>query len=367
MKQELLKHLALAALAAACSLPAAAQQAEAVTLRSVPPDLIEEDDAGDAQAQPQQQPAPIDLGQEDIGGDSAADAAAAAAALNAAEVSSQPATIGAAVRAAQQARANLQQQTRRPPQVSGRAGVERAVFERQPIRVPLPVGKERLITLPAPAALHVPTDMQQVARIEVIDKTIYATALVPFTPIRIVAELIDSGQQVPMDLVAGPQTAGALSELEVSVVTWTEKETTQAAADDDDTAPDRSTDRQHRGVDMIDLTRHAARQLYAPRRLAWAHPGVNQVRVDTTPLPRLLRGVNVDAVPVGGWRSGQLSVTAVRVTNKSSYPLEIPLESIRGRWIAATAQHGRIGAAGTDTDTTAIYLVCDRAFEACLE
>ena len=363
MKQELLKHLALAALAAACALPAAALQAEAITLRGVPPDLIEEGDEGDARPQ---QPAPIDLGQENIGGN-AADAAAAAAAANAAaEVSSQPAVIGAAVRAARQAKANLQQQTRRPPQVSGRAGVERAVFERQPVRVPLPVGKERLITLPAPAALHVPTDMQQVARLEVIDKTIYATALVPFTPIRIVAELIDSGQQVPMDLVAGPQTAGALSELEVSVVTWTEKETTQAA-DDDDTAPDRSTGRQQQGVDMIDLTRHAARMLYAPRRLAWAHPGVNQVRVDTTPLPRLLRGVNVDAVPVGGWHSGQLSVTAVRVTNKSNYPLDIPLESISGRWIAATAQHGRIGAAGTETDTTAIYLVCDRAFEACLE
>ena len=211
--------------------------------------------------------------------------------------------------------------------------------------------------------------MQQVARIEVIDKTIYATALVPFTPIRIVAELIDSGQQVPLDLVAGPQTSGALSELEVSVVTWEEAGAAQAAAgaEDDDAAPDRSPTSQHKGVDMIDLTRHAARMLYAPRRLAWAHPGVSQVRVDTSPLPRLLRGVDVDAVPVGGWHSGRLSVTAIRVTNKSKYPLEIPLESIRGRWIAATAQHGRIGAAGSDTDTTAIYLVCDRAFEACLE
>ena len=33
---------------------------------------------------------------------------------------------------------------------------------------PLPVGRERLITLPAPAALHVPSDMARVARIEII-------------------------------------------------------------------------------------------------------------------------------------------------------------------------------------------------------
>lgn len=354
--------IALAAIAA-CALPAAAQQAEAVTLGSVPPDLIQPEDA--TGAAPQQ---PIDLGEDSN------DISARRQAEEAAPASSDSTVIGAgaAVRAAMQARQQerLEPQLRRPPQTAAQrsVGVERAVFERQPIRVPLPVGKERLITLPAPAALHVPTDMQQVARIEVIDKTIYATALVPFTPIRIVAELIDTGQQVPLDLVAGDATAGALSELEITTVTWTEPKQAQAAAGEDDgITPDRSADRPRQSVDMVDLTRHAARQLYAPRRLAWAHPGVSQVRVSTNPLPRLLRGVDVDAVPVGGWHSGQLSVTAVRVTNKSSTPLEIPLESIRGRWIAATAQHGRIGAAGSDTDTTAIYLVCDRAFEACLE
>ncbi len=364
MRQELLRRIALAALAACCALPAAAQEAEAISLRGVPPDLIEEDESGQSAAAAQP-PAPIDLGEDINARRQAEEAALPQAASDSAVIGA-----GAAVRAAMQARQQerLERQLRRPPQTAARsAGVERAVFERQPIRVPLPVGKERLITLPAPAALHVPTDMQQVARIEVIDKTIYATALMPFTPIRIVAELIDTGQQVPLDLVAGPQTEGALSELEITTVTWTEPKQEEAAAADDDALPDRSTGRTQQRVDMVDLTRHAARQLYAPRRLAWAHPSVSQVRVSTSPLPRLLRGVDVDAVPVGGWHSGQLSVTAVRVTNKSKYPLEIPLESIRGRWIAATAQHGRIGAAGSDTDTTAIYLVCDRAFEACLE
>ncbi|MFN3493249.1 MAG: TIGR03749 family integrating conjugative element protein, partial [Hydrogenophaga sp.] len=60
-----------------------------------------------------------------------------------------------------------------------RPGVERAVFDRHPVRVALPVERERLITLPAPAALHVPHDLDAVARIETIDRTIYVTALVP--------------------------------------------------------------------------------------------------------------------------------------------------------------------------------------------
>ena len=88
--------------------------------------------------------------------------------------------------------------------------------------------------------------------------------------------------------------------------------------------------------------------------------------MDLEPVPGLLRGVNVVAQPLGQWKSGNLYVTAVRITNMSRFALELPLESLRGRWISATAQHGRIGAAGTDTDTTALYLVCDRSFAACL-
>jgi integrating conjugative element protein (TIGR03749 family) len=119
-------------------------------------------------------------------------------------------------------------------------------------------------------------------------------------------------------------------------------------------------------VDMVQLTRHAARQIYAPRRLAWPTPGVHQVDVRRTPMDGLIRGANVLTQPLGQWKSGPLYVTAVLVKNRSKYPQEIVLEQLRGRWIAATAQHGRMGPAGSETDNTAIYLVCDRSFEACL-
>mgnify|MGYP000844446851 FL=1 len=354
MKHKLHRYLlSAAALTALCLvLPpsALAQQVSPLSLQGVPPDLIQPEDQATA-AQP------IDLGQN-MGADApdvqtAADAHASAAAA-----------AGPATRAARQAQA--QHHTRRPPAegAARRAGVERAVFERQPVRVPLPVGRERLVTLPAPAALHVPSDMQQVARIEVIDRTMYVTALVPFTPIRIVAELIDSGQQIPMDLLASEQTASADAELEVFVVT-------QGAAvhqqEQNEQQKDVAEQPGSQDTDMVELTRHAARMLYAPRRLAWSHPGAHQVKVRHESIPGLLRGANVQAVPLGQWRSGQLHVTAVRITNLSSIPLELPLEDVRGHWIAATAQHGRIGPAGSETDTTALYLVCERAFEACLD
>ena len=249
--------------------------------------------------------------------------------------------------------------------------VERATFEREPIRVPLPVGRERLVTLPTAAALHVPADMERVARIQNIDRTLYVTALTPFTPIRIVAELLDSGQQIPMDFVASPATASSTGELQVSVIEAHGKTSGQNQADGGAPAAAQAEGApvsgvQTSGLDMVELTRYASHQLYAPRRLATRVAGVTQIGITPTALPSLIRGIDAEVMPMGQWKSGPLYVTAVRVTNRSRYPLEIPLEQLRGDWIAATAQHGRIGPAGSETDTTAIYLVSDRRFEACL-
>lgn len=285
-------------------------------------------------------------------------------------------TVDAAIQQATENQDETGKTIRKPPQNKPH-GVERAVFDRAPVRAPLPVGIERMITLPAPAALHVPSDMSKIARIEVIDRTMYITALQQFTPVRIIAELIDSGQQIPFDLLADSTTASARSELQVFVVASSspgagksdgDGPASQAVAQATSMANEHTLSQQmaeSAPTDMVQLTRYAARQLYAPKRLATPLSGVQQVEVTAEPITNLIRGVNVVSTPVGQWRSGQLYVTAVLIKNRSHHPLEIPLEQVRGQWIAATAQHGRIGSAGSETDTTAIYLVCQRRFEAC--
>lgn len=364
---------ALTLIAALCLIANSArgQEVRDLTLKGVPPDLIQANTTPTAPfTGPGSSVAPmaVDLGQN-IG---AARTSQAGPAAVAAPSDGPGAAARAAAAAVQAAQAPAAASGRRVGAVrrAGRAGgdIERAVFDRAPIQVPLPLNVERLVTLPAPVALHVPRDIETVARIESIDRTLYITALVPFAPIRIVAELIDSGQQVPLDIVAGKDTSSNTAELEISTIDGRGKSGAAAAVAaapgakgrGDETGPPEA------GADMVMLTRHAARQLYAPRRLAVATPGAVQVGVSDKPVVGLLRGANAETVPLGQWKSGQLYVTAVRVTNLSRYPLEIPLEQVRGRWISATAQHGRIGPAGSETDTTAIYLVCDRSFEACL-
>lgn len=265
-------------------------------------------------------------------------------------------TLGTAARAVRAAQQGIAEQVQ-----PLRSGTERVVFNRRPVVVALPVAQERLLTMPSPAVLHVPNDIEVAVRLESIGRTVYATALRPFEPIRIIAELIETGEQIPLDLVANEGTVTASAEMEVfmgeAVLADRKKET--ALATDEQEAE------QQQAADMVQLTRHAARQLYAPRRLAWGATNISQVGVDTKPVEGLVAGALVETTPVGQWRSGNLYVTAVVLRNLSREPLEVPLEDVRGQWLAATAQHGRVGPAGSETDTTALYLVCQRAFESC--
>lgn len=337
--------------------PVTAQQVQQLNVSGPAPQLIDESSAEPAGASV----APVDLGQKNAVAPAVKPVPAAPSGHVVAGMSLPAPLAGVSTARAAAQRAALRQVTPAP----STGPVERAVFSREPVRVQLQVGRERLITLPSDALLHVPSDMETVARLESMGGTIYVTALVPFTAIRIVAELVDSGQQIPFDLIAAKSTKED-GELQVAVMEPPTVPNPMASGGAGAASAAATSATSEPVADMVQLTRHAARQLYAPRRLAVGTPGVSQVAVDFAPVPGLLRGASVVAQPVGQWKSGNLYVTAVRITNQSRFALELPLESIRGRWISATAQHGRIGAAGTDTDTTALYLVCDRTFAACL-
>lgn len=240
--------------------------------------------------------------------------------------------------------------------------VERVQFARRPITVALGINRERLITLPGPAVFHVPDGIDSQVSLQILDRTVYATALQPFGSIRVIAEVIATGVQIPLNLIANKSTIAASPEIEVFMGADAPQ---NQASDNSSTTTGTSANKVPMQADMVQLTRYASRMLYAPRRLAPPTEGVQQVSVETAPVDGLIRGAKVNAAPVGQWRSGNLYVTAVRVTNLEKRPLVLNLEGVRGSWVAATAQHGRLGPVGTDADTTAVYLVCNRPFNTC--
>lgn len=240
----------------------------------------------------------------------------------------------------------------------GSTDTERVVFQLAPVRVVLPIDRERTVSLPGQFALHAPEGFDTLVRSQIIERTAYLKALAPFGSLRVVAEDLTTGRQIPLDLVSVPGGGDSPRPMEVFVPT------PGADRGGDDKDPGRSA-REAAPLDMVALTRYAAQALYAPRRLIPSSPAVRQVPVPPAPVEGLYRGWRIETVPIGAWRSGDLYVTAVRFTNTGEQPIDLDLQELRGRWLAATAQHMRLLASDPAWRTTTVYLVCDRPFDAC--
>lgn len=231
---------------------------------------------------------------------------------------------------------------------------ERVVYQLAPVRISVPMGRERTVSLPGPFALHAPEGFDALVRSQIIERTAYLKSLAPFSSLRVVAEDLATGRQIPMDLVSVPDDGSPQRPIEVFVPV-------EGQQGESDYGGERGVP----ALDMVALTRHVAQVLYAPRRLMPSTPAVRQVPVNPAPVDGLYRGWDVETVPIGAWRSGDLYVTAVRFTNTGSQAIDLDLQEVRGRWLAATAQHTRLLASDPAWRTTTVYLVCDRPFDAC--
>ena len=80
----------------------------------------------------------------------------------------------------------------------------------------------------------------------------------------------------------------------------------------------------------------------------------------------LIRGAAVMAEPLVAWRAGDRYLTAVKLTNRTDRALTLDPRTLRGDWLSAAFQHNRLLKKGDEADTTALYLVSARPFEASL-
>jgi len=235
------------------------------------------------------------------------------------------------------------------------SSTERLVWDRTPLQIALGTGpdRERSITFPTQMHVGVPQEVASLLRVQTVGRTTYVTALAPFPRTRIVAEDRAAGSVILLDLTASKSNTTTQS---VQIVVPSAAGPESAGAIDEDAPP---------SVDMVTLTRFAAQQMYAPRRLTGPHPAIRRVMVDRSPVDGLYAGGGVRGTPAGQWRGDEFYVTAVVLQNMQAQPLELSPLDIRGRWRAITFQHGRLLGKGSEADTTVAYLVCDRPFEAC--
>ncbi len=232
----------------------------------------------------------------------------------------------------------------------------RVLWRKAPVPVRLKVGAERLVTFPEDVRVGVPAGLDGVLRTQSAAGVVYWRADKPFPPHRIQIQGLNSGKVWLVDLSADKQAP--TDPVEILDPALEESAGRQLSPGQGKTAK-----RRPNPLGYVALTRLAARHLYAPKRL-WQPPrGVRRVAVDRTPVPALIRLAHIESVPAASWRSGRLTVTAVRLRNLEPFPVELDPRHLRGAWRAATFQHNRLQPAGEIGDETAVYLISNGPFE----
>ena len=225
---------------------------------------------------------------------------------------------------------------------------ERVQWQKAPIAVTLRVSQERMVHFLRPVSVGIPATLQSLLRTQTVNGTVYWMANAAFGRTRVMVREIDAGQTYLIDLSADTQ-AKPLAAMVVSVDETSESEN-----------PDGEVGEGARHG-YVSLTRYASHQLYAPPRLLSSVPGIVRVPVQQQSVP-LVRGNRIVAKPLVAWRAGQLYVTAVKLTNRTSKGQTLDPRTLRGAWLSAAFQHGRLLPAGSDADTTAVYLVSAQPF-----
>jgi integrating conjugative element protein (TIGR03749 family) len=239
---------------------------------------------------------------------------------------------------------------------------QHVVWNKVPITVSLRVGQERRITLPARMRIAVPPDLSRKLALLLVDDTAYVTATAPFEKIRLIAEDPVRGMVLLMD-VSASKNNGAVAPITIHLPNANANSNAR-----DETAARNSNNASEEAAapDYVALTRFAAKQIYAPRRLAADLPGVATVGYPSVSIKGLYRLGNLDARAIGAWRSESHYVTAIKLTNLGVAPLELDPREVRGAWVTITFQHGRLLSKGDEADTTVMYLVSDAPFESSL-
>jgi integrating conjugative element protein (TIGR03749 family) len=231
-----------------------------------------------------------------------------------------------------------------------RAHAETVEWRNVPIPLELRVGEERVVGFPDHVQVGVPAALTpDVFRTQSTAGTALWLARRPFGPQRVQVRLLSTGEIMLFDVTA--VEGGPFAREPVAVVF--PGEAVQSGFGE---AEDR------RRLGPVQLTRFVAQQLYAPERLLRDVPGIRRVPMGVPETIPLYRDAQVIATPLASWRGGDLFVTAVKLRHLGRERVTLDPRLLRGRFVTAAFQHNSLGAAGSRSDTTCVYVVSEEPF-----
>lgn len=243
------------------------------------------------------------------------------------------------------------------------AAPERVLWNKTPISVHLEIAAERRVQFPARVKAGLPAAAANRLQILAVDDSLYLLAIGPLRE-RLVVQELDSGRTYLLDVVASEREVARSPVIVMA-------ETAQGGENGPHAALPASGGDPRSPPDFVTLTRYAAQQVYAPRRLLRERSDIGRVPLHMdAPVP-LIRGGEVEALPLASWRSRDHYVTAIRLQNLTDHVVAFdildPRAQLRGRWETASFHHRQLRRRGEPGDTSALYLISVRAFEESLD
>lgn len=248
--------------------------------------------------------------------------------------------------------------------------VELVRWERIPLPVKLHTGQERIVFVDKNVRVGFPPSLNNKLRVQSTGGAVYLYADSDFPTTRLQLQDVETGAIVLLDVSAVPgKTAleplrvvyhGEVTSQRTQHTVKRQGRTASAADPSASEAPDnpRNTKSRDEIPLPVRLTRYAAQNLYAPLRTLEPLPGVQSLSPALpATLSTLYPSAPLTATPLAGWRAGEYSVVAVKLSNQSGHHVALDPRRLQGQFISATFQHSWLGGKGTPEDTTTVYLV----------
>ena len=231
---------------------------------------------------------------------------------------------------------------------------EHIIWRRTPIKITLPVGKERFVSFPSEVTFGYNSHRLSPAmlRVENDNQTLYLLAKKPFSVQRTEARLAN-GEIVLLDINAkksaldNPIDIILPKKVNNNIATINNQNISQSS------------------VNYVSLTRYAIQQLYAPQRLLKQSISIRRFPMETEHVVPLFYDGSGSAMPLASWRGGNLYVTALLIKNLLNQSLRLDPRLLCGDWKAASFYPQTLLAPrGTpiNRDTATLFVVSKEPF-----
>lgn len=241
-----------------------------------------------------------------------------------------------------------------------------AVWDKEPINVPLNLNKERIVTVEGlRLQVGLPASLESVVSTQSVGHSVYFKASKAFEKTRVQLRDIATGKIVLLNLSASDKGKDfEYQDIQIGVADGTTTKNTTGTkvpafkATNSTSSSEEHITRQLSLPAPAALTRYASQSLYAPIRAIEPLDGVYRVAFKLPKnLSHILPSLPIHATPLVSFGLGDYVVTAIKVKNLSYEKISLDPRFLQGKYIAATFQHNFLGRRGSQDDTTVVYLI----------